>query len=164
MPFSVADYLARPPGPLAVSVWIGIDQARVDAFADATLHTHWLHTDPARAAAEGGYGGTVAHGFLVLSLINHCMDACGLRPTDTAYALNYGVDKVRFLKPMPVKGPRGDGFRVRDRIDLIEAEMRDVKGAPALFTRTGHAFEVEGREDEGPAVVAEYLSIWVIAA
>lgn len=149
---TLAEMAATPTGELAVSDWIDIDQSRVDAFAAATHHTHWLHTDPARAEAEGSYGGTVAHGFLVLSLINHAIDLCGLRPTDSPYALNYGVDRVRFLKPMPV----GGGFRVRDRIGLIEAEMRET----GLFTRTGHAFEIEGEEDK-PCVVAEYLSVWV---
>ena len=152
MPRSIAEYLALVPGPLAVSEWIEIDQARVNAFAETTHHTHWLHTDPARAASESAYGGTVAHGFLILSLINHAIDACDLRPSDSDFALNYGVDRVRFLKPMPIK----DGFRIRDRISLIEAEMRDA----GLFTRTGHAFEIEG--DETPAVVAEYLSIWMV--
>jgi len=152
---TIAELAAAPPGPLAVSEWIDIDQARVNVFGDATHHTHWLHTDPARAAREGNYGGTVAHGFLVLSLINHAIDQCRLRPTDSPYALNYGVDKVRFLKPMPI----GDGFRVRDRITLIEAEMRSV----GLFTRTGHAFEIDGDKDDKPCVVAEYLSVWVPA-
>ncbi|WNK00535.1 MaoC/PaaZ C-terminal domain-containing protein [Thalassospiraceae bacterium LMO-JJ14] len=150
---NMAELAAAPGGPLAVSGWIDIDQTRVDAFADATHHTHWLHTDPARAKADGRYGGTVAHGFLILSLINHAIDQCGLRPTDSPYALNYGVDKVRFLKPMPI----GDGFRVRDRISLIAAEMHDA----GLFTRTGHAFEIEGDDSEKPCVVAEYLSVWV---
>ncbi len=148
---TLAELAATPPGELAVSGWIDIDQSRVDRFAEATHHTHWLHIDPDRAATEGAYGGTVAHGFLVLSLINHAIDQCGLRPTDSPYALNYGVDRVRFLKPMPI----GDGFRVRDRISLIEAEMRET----GLFTRTGHAFEIEGDTDK-PCVVAEYLSVW----
>ncbi|MBO6519141.1 MAG: hypothetical protein JJ900_14005 [Rhodospirillales bacterium] len=151
MPRTLSELAATPPGELAVSGWIEIDQSRVDRFADATYHTHWLHTDPARAEQEGAYGGTVAHGFLVLGLINHAIDQCGLRPTDSPFALNYGVDRVRFLKPMRI----GDGFRVRDRISLIEAEMRET----GLFTRTGHAFEIEGEED-APCVVAEYLSVW----
>ncbi|MDP4796803.1 MAG: MaoC/PaaZ C-terminal domain-containing protein [Rhodospirillales bacterium] len=147
--------LAVPPGPLALSDWISIDQDRVEAFGAATHHTHWLHTDPERAQAESPYGGTVAHGFLVLSLINHAIDQCALRPSDSAYALNYGVDRVRFLKPMPI----GSGFRVRDRITLIEAEMRET----GLFTRTGHAFEIKGDDSGKPCVVAEYLSVWVAA-
>lgn len=151
MPRTLSELAATPPGELAVSGWIDIDQARVDRFADATYHTHWLHTDPARAEAESAYGGTVAHGFLILGLINHAIDLCGLRPTDSPYALNYGVDRVRFLKPMRI----GDGFRVRDRISLLETGLRET----GLFTRTGHTFEIEGEEDT-PCVVAEYLSVW----
>lgn len=155
MRHTLAGLATVPPGPLALSDWIEIDQARVDAFAAATHHTHWLHTDPDRARAESPYSGTVAHGFLVLSLINHAIDQCGLRPTDSPYALNYGVDKVRFLKPMPI----GTGFRVRDRITLLEVEMRDA----GLFTRTGHAFEIEGDDSDNPCVVADYLSVWIKA-
>ncbi len=155
-PRTSADYLTREPGPLTVSDWMDVDQARVDAFADVTRHGHWLHTDPDRAAAESPYGGTVAHGFLVLSFINHAIDICSLRPSDSMYALNYGVDRVRFLAPMPI----GPGFRVRDRISLIEASAHP-KG---LFTRTGHVFEIEHAADDHVACVsAEYLSIWVPA-
>lgn len=151
-----ADYLTLAPGPLAVSAWIDVDQARVNAFADATRHPHWLHTDPDRAATESPYGGTVAHGFLVLSFINHAIDTCGLRPTDSPYALNYGADRVRFLAPMPI----GTGFRVRDRISLIEAKEH----AKGLLTRTGHVFEIERADNDHLACVsAEYLSIWVPA-
>lgn len=148
------DWLDTPPGEVGVSKWFDIDQSRVDAFANVTEHTHWLHTDPALAASKGGYSGTLAHGFLILSLINKAIDSAGLRPTDSPYALNYGVDKLRFLKPMLV----GDGFRIRDRISLLEVDMRDA----GLFTRTKHAFEVEG--DEKSAVVAEYLAVWVRSA
>lgn len=153
---TMTELLAVPPGPLALSDWIKIDQARVNAFAAATHHTHWLHTDTARAEADSPYGGTVAHGFLILSLINHAIDQCGLRPSDSPYALNYGVDRVRFLKPIPI----GSGFHIRDRITLVSAEMRDA----GLFTRTGHAFEIEGDASDKPSVVAEYLSVWVPAS
>lgn len=138
-------------GEIGVSKWFEIDQARVDKFAEVTEHTHWLHTDPLRASSEGGYPGSLAHGFLVLSLINKAIDSADLRPTDSPFALNYGVDKLRFLKPMPI----GAGFRIRDRISLLAVEMRDA----GLFTRTSHAFEIEGLD--GPAVVAEYLAVWV---
>lgn len=150
---TIAAWLETPPGEIGVSKWFDIDQARVNAFADVTEHTHWLHTDPERARSEGGYPGTLAHGFLIVSLINKAIDSADIRPTDSPYALNYGVDKLRFLAPMPV----GDGFRIRDRISLLEAEMRDA----GLFTRTHHAFEIEG--SGSPAVVADYLSVWVPA-
>jgi acyl dehydratase len=152
--WSIQDWLDVPMGEIGISKWFEIDQSRVDKFAEVTEHTHWLHTDPARAASEGGYPGSLAHGFLILSLINKAIDNADLRPTDSPYALNYGVDKLRFLKPMPI----GDGFRIRDRISLLEVEMRDA----GLFTRTSHEFEIEG--DDGPAVVAEYLALWVLGA
>lgn len=148
---TIAAWLETPTGEIGLSKWFDIDQARVDAFGEVTEHRHWLHTDPTRAIEEGGYTGSLAHGFLIVSLINKAIDSAGLRPSDSPYALNYGVDKLRFLKPMPIN----DGFRIRDRISLIEVEMKE----PGLFTRTGHAFEIEGTS--GPAVVAEYLSVWV---
>lgn len=151
---SIAEWLNTQPGEVGISKWFDIDQRRVDAFADVTEHTHWLHTDPDRAESEGGHDGSLAHGFLILSLINKAMDSVGLRPTDSPYALNYGVDKLRFLKPMPV----GEGFRIRDRIRLMDIEMRDA----GLFTRTGHAFEIEG--EDSPAVVAEYMAVWLRSA
>lgn len=148
---SIQEWLDTPSGEIGLSKWFDIDQARVSAFADVTEHTHWLHTDAERAVSEGGYSSTLAHGFLILSLINKAIDSAGLRPTDSPYALNYGVDKLRFLRPMPV----GDGFRIRDRISLIEVEIRTA----GLFTRTKHSFEIDG--DDGPAVVADYLAVWV---
>ena len=148
---SIIEWSNTQPGEIGLSKWFDIDQSRVNIFADVTEHTHWLHTDPARTSSEGAYSGTLAHGFLIVSLINKAIDSADLRPTDSPYALNYGVDKLRFLKPMLV----GDGFRIRDRISLLEADMRDT----GLFTRTKHAFEIEG--DETPAVVAEYLAVWI---
>lgn len=145
---TAADFVGKE---LAVSDWEFVDQARIDRFAEATWHTHWLHTDPEKARADGPYGGTVAHGFFMLSLLNHFIDVCDLRPADSAFALNYGVDKVRFPQPVPV----GNGFRIRDRITLLATEPRP-KG---LFARTGHTLEVEGLER--PGAVAEYLAIWV---
>ncbi len=136
---------------LAVSPWFDIDQETVNSFAEATLHTHWMHTDPARATAEGPYGGAIAHGFLMLSMVTHCIDACGLRPVDSTFGLNYGLEKARFIAPVVI----GDGFRIRDRIGLASAEWRD-KG---LLTRTTHLLEVESIDR--PAVYAEYLSLWI---
>lgn len=150
-PFLIAtaeDFVGRE---LAVSDWMPLDQARVNMFAEATRHTHWMHTDPERAARESPYGGSLAHGFLMLSLISHFIDACDLRPADSAYALNYGVDKVRFLAPVVV----GDGVRVRDRIKLLSAEPRK----DGLLARTAHEIEVDGLDR--PAVYAEYLALWV---
>ncbi len=139
---------------LAVSDWITIDQDRVDKFGEATEHTHWLHCDPARAAAEGPYGGTLAHGFLLVGLISRFIGMTGTRPADSAFSLNYGLDKVRILTPVVV----GDGARVRCRITLLDVIDKD-RGR-RLF-KTGHRIEVEGQER--PAAYAEYLGLWVPA-
>jgi len=148
---TLADYETLVGTELAVSDWKSVDQAQVNQFGEASWHTHWMHTDPERAAAEGPYGGTLAHGFLMLSFLSNFMDVCNLRPSDSSFALNYGVDKVRFLAPVIVD----DGFRIRDRIKLMEADRR-LKG---LFTRTSHELEIEGME--GMVLYAEYLTLWI---
>jgi len=136
---------------LALSDWITIDQHHVNAFGAATRHTHWMHCDPERAKAEGPYGGALVHGFMYASLINHAIDLCQLRPEDSAFALNYGLDKLRIIAPVVV----GDGIRVRDRIVLMEVTDRE----DGCLTKTSHTFEVEGKSK--PAAYAEYLSLWV---
>jgi acyl dehydratase len=78
------------------------------------------HSDPERAVAESPYGGTLAHGFLILSFISNFMDTCNLRPSDSTFALISWVDKVRFLAQVIV----GDGFRIRDHTRLLEVERR----------------------------------------
>jgi acyl dehydratase len=136
---------------LAVSYWKYIDQTQVNQFGEASWHTHWMHTDPKRTEAEGPYGGTLAHRFLMLSFLSNFMDICNLRLSDSTFALNYGVDKVRFLASVIV----GDGFRIRDHIKLLEVERRP-KG---LFTRTTHELEIKGTE--GIVLYAKYLTLWI---
>lgn len=150
----MSDYANLVGKELALSEWKEVNQKQVDEFGRASWHNHWMHTDPKRAAEEGPYGGTLAHGFLMLSFLSNFMDVCNLRPVDCVFALNYGVDKVRFLTPVVV----GDGFYIRDRIKLMIAENRS-KG---LFTRTSHELEVQGTHS--PAVYAEYLTLWMSKA
>jgi len=94
------DLLAARPGELGVSDWMTIEQSRIDSFADATDDHQWIHVDPARAAA-GPYGGTIAHGYLTLSLVNRFLpeiiDVQGIR-----MGVNYGCEKLRFPAPVPV--------------------------------------------------------------
>lgn len=127
---------------IGVSDWLRVEQNRVDQFADATGDHQWIHVDAARAERERG--GTIAHGFLTLSLIgqfwNEVIDIEGV-----AHALNYGLDKVRFLAPVPV------GARVRLRLKLKTCEPHAV-GQLTAFTAT---IELEG--SERPACVAELL-------
>jgi len=93
---------------LAVGDWIEITQARIDQFAMATEDRQWIHVDAARAASESPYGAPIAHGFLTLSLVPVMLGgAIGFR--GVRMALNYGLNRVRFVSPVPV------GARVRGR-------------------------------------------------
>ena len=99
---------------LGVSDWLLIDQDRVDAFADATLDHQFIHVDPDRAALTP-FGGTIAHGFLTLSLLPHFLESAAVPVDGILMAINYGTDKVRFLQPVKV------GQRVRGRSVLAAA-------------------------------------------
>ena len=126
---------------LGTSDWLEIDQDRVDRFADATGDHQWIHVDVERAAA-GPFGGTIAHGYLTLSLIP--MLGAQVFGLDTPGAkLNYGVNKVRFPSPLPV------GSRIRAHVKVV-----DVADVPAGKQVTfGWAIEIEGGTK--PACVAE---------
>ena len=102
---------------IADSDWIGIEQSRIDRFAEATGDHQWIHVDPQRAAA-GPFGSTVAHGFLTLSLLPE-MSASAFEVRDTRMGINYGLGKVRFPAPVPV------GSRLRGRFKLLAYEPID---------------------------------------
>ena len=102
---------------LGVSEWIGIDQARINAFADTTEDHQYIHVDPARAA-QTPFGGTIAHGFLTLSLLPRMMQDIGAGMEGAVMGINYGFDKVRFLAPVKVDS------RVRARAKLLDAQEK----------------------------------------
>jgi acyl dehydratase len=151
-PHRMEDFVSMVGREFAVTDWVEIDQRRVTMFGVATEHRHWLHLDPDRAVRDGPYGGTLAHGFLVTSLLSHYMDNVLMRPADAAFGLNYGFEKVRYLAPLVV----GDGIRVRDRITILSAEWRP---GGRLMVKTGNSFEQEGKPD--PVAYAEWLLLWV---
>ena len=132
---------------LGASDWIVVDQARIDRFADATGDPQWIHVDPERAAA-GPFGGTIAHGYLSLSLLAPLMfdllhvDACAL-------VVNAGSDRVRFITPVRA------GSRVRAHATLAGAE----RIATGVRARTAVTLEIEGADK--PALVAETLTVFV---
>ena len=101
---------ARVGETLGASDWILVDQARIDAFAQATGDAQWIHVDAARAA-QGPFGGTIAHGFLTLSLLPAMFES-GLAFDDVVMTINYGLDRVRFPAPVP------SGSRVRGHFVL----------------------------------------------
>lgn len=126
--------------------WLTIDQRRIDLFAEATGDFQWIHVDPVRAAADSPYGGTIAHGFLTLSLLgqwyedylSEALPFCDM-------GLNYGLNKLRFTRPVPVDS------RVRGRFVL--AGVDDVSGGLQLHFTV--SVEIEGSDK--PALVAESL-------
>ena len=135
---------------LGVSDWLLIDQERVNAFADATLDHQFIHIDPERAAMTP-FGGTIAHGFLTLSLLPHFLDSASLPVDGLLMAINYGTDKVRFLQPVKV------GQRVRGRAVLSGAEEK--RPGQWLVNQTV-TVEIEG--EEKPAMVAEFLMLFFV--
>ena len=140
--FTTLDDVAAAVGEeLGTSEWLEIDQSRVDRFAEATGDHQWIHVDAERAA-RGPFGGTIAHGYLTLSLIPYLGTSVFALETPGA-KLNYGVNKVRFPTPVPV------GSRIRSTISV--AEVADLPAGKQLTLR--HVLEIEGADK--PACVAE---------
>ncbi len=139
---------------VGVSRWITVDQARIDAFARTTEDEQFIHVDPERARATP-FGGTIAHGFLTLSLAS-AMSYDALAPLDgVVMGVNYGFDKLRFLAPVPA------GSKVRGRFKLLSAE---AKGADDGVTRwlLKHELTVEIDGADKPALIAEWLTMQMV--
>lgn len=134
---------------IGVSGWVLVDQARIDRFAAATDDHQWIHTDPDRAKTEMPGGRTIAHGYLLLSLMPALMDMIVELPT-LQRAINYGLNKVRFKNPVPA------GSRVRMRSVLVQAQKR----AGALQVILENTLEIEGQEK--PAFVAEVIALYFL--
>ncbi len=135
---------------LQPSDWLEITQQRVNQFADATLDHQFIHIDPERAAATP-FGGTIAHGFLTLSLMVYLNEQHSLLPDGLKMLINYGSDKVRFLAPVRV------GSRVRSAQKILEVTHR---GGPNWLLRLEVKIEIEGAAK--PAVLAEVLMLYVV--
>jgi acyl dehydratase len=133
---------------IGVSQWLEVTQERVDKFAEATGDFQWIHVDVARAGRE--MGGTIAHGYLILSLIPHLRESV-LQVEGMARSLNYGSDKVRFMNMVKV------GRRVRLRVKLASAEPK----AGGIQAKLECAVEIEG--EEKPACIAETISLYLAA-
>lgn len=142
-----AEELAGRVGAVWRSDWIVLDQATIDAFADATGDHQFIHVDPAAAAATP-FGGTIAHGFLLLSLMPRLAALTDLpRVADARMEVNYGGNRTRFLAPVR------SGSRIRGRFTLLALEEK----RPGQWQRTTeYAVEVDGTEH--PALVAEWIS------
>jgi acyl dehydratase len=148
MPVASLDEIrARAGSEVGVSSWLTIDQARIEEFADATEDRQFIHVDP-DAAARTPFGGTIAHGFLTLSLLSRMAADAMLIPEGIKMAVNYGFDRVRFLAPVR------SGKRVRGRFTLDSFEEK----APGqwLFRHTV-TVEIEG--EAKPALTAQWLGL-----
>ncbi len=140
---SLDDVAAASGSEIGTSEWLVVDQARIDAFAEATLDHQWIHVDTA-AAADGPFGTTIAHGFLTLSLLPHFASEVFRLETPGA-RLNYGLEKVRFPSPVPVDS------RLRSHVRF--GEVRDLPAGKQLIVE--HTVEIEGRDK--PACVAQHV-------
>lgn len=141
---TLAELSAQVGTTVAVSDWLTISQSQIDLFAQATGDHQWIHVDSVRAA-QGPFGTPIAHGFLTLSLIPRFMES-SLAVTEARMGVNYGLNKVRFVSPVPVNS------RLRAHLKLLSAEPIDNGGVQQSWEVT---IEREGAAK--PACVAEAL-------
>ena len=144
---SMADIRARIGTEIGVSGWLTMDQQRISEFAESTEDRQFIHVDP-QAAAQTPFGTTIAHGFLSLSMLSRMAAEVMLVPDTTRMALNYGLDRVRFISPVK----SGKRIRGRFRLDSIEE-----KAPGQLLLRHTVTVEIEG--EEKPALTAEWLGL-----
>lgn len=146
----VDELAAQIGSEVGVSRWFEVDQARIDAFADCTEDHQFIHVDPP-AAERTPFGGTIAHGFLTLSLAS-AMSYDAVAPLQGAHmGVNYGFDKLRFLSPVRA------GSRIRGRFTLLEALD---KGEGRWLLKHQLTVEIEGSDK--PALIAEWLGMQVV--
>jgi acyl dehydratase len=142
---TLADLAACAGQEVAVSDWHTISQTQIDQFAEATGDHQWIHVDPERAKA-GPFGTPIAHGFLTLSLLPRLLESC-LTITQSGMGINYGLNRVRFVSPVPV------GSRLRGRFVLHTAEPIDNGGMQMTWSAT-----IEREGSDKPVCVAEFLA------
>lgn len=135
---------------VGVSNWITVDQAMIDDFAKTTRDEQWIHVDPERAAAETPFGGSIAHGFLTLSLASRFAYDCFNMLPGQVMGINYGMNKLRFLKPVLA------GSRLRGRFMLQKVTP---KGPVNMLRENLLTIEIEG--EKTPALIAEWLGMAV---
>lgn len=143
-PDKLADFIGKETG---TSDWVMIDQDRINQFADVTLDHQFIHVNP-EAAKMTPFGGTVAHGFLSLSMLSHLAAGNVLMVEGVKMGINYGFEKVRFVAPVK------SGKRIRGHFTLMSADQK----MPGQWTfKYGVKVEIEG--EDKPALVAEWLSM-----
>jgi acyl dehydratase len=144
---SLADVRGLIGTETGLSDWIVVDQTMIDAFAHATGDHQFIHVDPVRAG-ESPFGGTIAHGFLTLSLLSAMNYNCLPKVREQTMGINYGFDTVRFVAPVR------EGARIRGHFILSEARFR---GAGMLMTTYDVSIEIEN--ERKPALTAKWITI-----
>jgi acyl dehydratase len=134
------DFVAAAP--------VTVDQDRINSFADITGDHQWIHVDVARAKAESPFGAPVAHGFLTLSLLAAAVATAGVIPDDAKGAINYGLDNIRFIAPVPAGKQVTAGFKLTGVED---------KGPKGQLLRLAATLNIEGSDK--PAVVGDVLAL-----
>jgi acyl dehydratase len=129
--------------------WFLINQDRINTFADCTDDHQFIHVDEA-AAKNTPFGGTIAHGFLTLSLLSKLVEGHGIIPENIVMGLNYGFDKVRFLAPVR------SGKRVRANVEVADVTRKDDN---RFLIKQAISVEIEG--EQTPALIAEWLTMVV---
>jgi acyl dehydratase len=146
---TLAELAACVGQEVAVTDWFTVTQQHIDQFADATGDHQWIHVDPERAKA-GPFGATIAHGYLTLSLLAGFLDAASFEVRGVSMGINYGLNKVRFMAPVPV------GSRLRARMRLLEAAP--IQGGLQLTWQS----TIEREGSDKPVCVAEPLAQYFI--
>ncbi|MDM0072594.1 MaoC family dehydratase [Variovorax sp. J31P207] len=135
---------------VASSSWITLDQTRIDLFAECTNDPQWIHVDRERARTDSPFGGTIAHGFLTLSLLAPTAFDALISRMDVRQVVNYGLDKVRFVAPVRA------GKRVRNHVSIVSLED---KGHGRHLLTTENSMEIEG--EAKPALVAHSMVLLI---
>jgi len=146
----VAEFPTLIGQDLEASSWLEITQERINQFADATNDHQFIHVDPEQAA-KTPFGGTIAHGFLTLSLVSYLTADTAILPEGLVMGLNYGSDKVRFLQPVRA------GQRIRAHQKILEV---DEKSHTNWLIKTLVSVEIENINK--PALIAEFLVMYII--
>ena len=133
---------------MGISDWFLVTQDNIDQFGKVTHDDYWIHTDPERVEKEGIFDSTIAHGFFTLSLLTYFNNQMKLWPQDVKYGLNYGLNKVRWMSPVPV------GKRIRNHVVLKDFRKRGENRY--IFT---YDCTVEVENEEKPAMTAEWLGM-----
>jgi acyl dehydratase len=147
-PISIENLLASVGNEVGLSPWRVVSQTMVDQFADATDDHQFIHCDPERAAAETAFGGTIAHGFLLLSLLSAMAFETLPSIEKSKMGVNHGFDEVRFLAPVKT------GSRIRARFVLAEAKAR-----PSGWIQMAYDVTIEIEGSKKPALTARWLTL-----